>query len=261
MASTSWRIAGIRRVEVRANEARALDEELESVRLAEWRDRILLLAGDLQDLATRDHDSNPRRAPEQVSDLPGRGRQELLQVVHHQKQRSMAQMLADRVGHRRLDLSRDREGIRDGRRDEPGIAHRGELHEPRPVAEQARDAPRQRDREPRLAGPARSRKGQQTRRQQQPRDLGQLLLPPDEGGDGLRKVRRRSLGPERPSVFGRARHDEPVDDTRLVEVAQRVKTLVGERGSGREPPPRTRSTVVSESTTWPPFAAAARRAA
>ncbi len=93
---------------------------------------------------------------------------------------------------------------------------------------------------------------------------GALLVATDEARDLAREVGRRFGRPERSGVVGGARHDEPVERQRIVEVLDGAQAVVDEHRVRRPASAKPAASALAsafDTTIWPPFAAAAMRAA
>ena len=131
-------------LEVGAHGTRSLDEQRDGivpgerfgwrqvarVRDAQRRDRILLLAPEVKDLAARRQDGQVGRGPEE----PTHHRcaiHDLLEVVGDEQQVQIAQVRLKELDDRPLRVLAETDGLGDGRRDQAGVADRRELHEDR----------------------------------------------------------------------------------------------------------------------------------
>ena len=128
----------------------------------------------------------------------------------------------------------DADRRRDPRRDEHRVADGLERHEEDAVREPVRDQGREGDRQARLAGPARSGEGQQSRALEQGLGLGQLVLATDE--------RRQLAGQVGRSRLARPRWREGGRQAVGVDLGQPLRPRSGRaagtprgRGAGRRP--------------------------
>ena len=173
------------------------------------RDRVLLLARDVEDGAARDDrlDAPARRAA-------GRRRSGAAAMTCSKLSRTSSRRLSrsqspsdSAIG--RALASVDAEGRRDPRRDEHRVADRFERHEEDPVGEVVGRPGRQLQRQPGLAGPARTGQRQQPGRGEQPGRLVELRVAPDERRQLDRQVVRP--GVERPERRERRRQAVGLD--------------------------------------------------
>ena len=110
---------GGRRLEVALDGARPRDEQFDRLVLDERRHGELVLAVDAERVPARDEQTEPGRCGEQRAERGGCG-VDLLEVVHEQERRPLAEMLGERLGgracpvlhpERRHDLGRDELGV------------------------------------------------------------------------------------------------------------------------------------------------------
>src|SRR5581483_7444162 len=194
-----------------------LAEELDAVPVGERRELEGTLAGDAQERAARHQQRQVRTRAEQPAES-GRGGDELLEVVEQDQDVPVADGRGDVVGAERgADLLRY----------ELGLPDRGERYEEDPVAvlvgAPVEHPPRQLEREPRLALPARADDGDQARAEERDRCVLELVLPPEERRDRRRQVRvRRRLqrGERFVSELEQADGAVEVTDPQLAEIVQ-----------------------------------------
>ena len=120
----------------------------------------------------------------------GRARDHVIAVVQQDQRAAIAQLIGERLDQRSAGCLPDAE---DGRH-RPGqrsLADRRQIDEPHAVGKQVDRLTCDLHRQPRLAAPAGPRQRQQPCVWQQPDELGDLLLAPDEAGERRRQVVRR----------------------------------------------------------------------
>ena len=120
-----------------------------------------------------------RRRGEDLADDAGAG-QDLLEVVEHEEQRPIGEIVDESLARRPAGDVAQAERGDDRRSHEVRVADRVERDEPDAIGEGARRTPGKLDCEARLAGPAGSEEGDQAVVGQQPLELGELALAPDE---------------------------------------------------------------------------------
>ena len=152
------------------------------VRDPERRDRVLLLAAEVQAGAAGHEDPELRRGGEEAGDDRG-GVLEVLEVVEHEEHVAIAQRVRDGVEERPFRGLADEERRRDRRRQQVGFRDRGELDEERPVAVSQEPLRRDLEREARLAGATRPGQRDEPGPVEERLDRGDLRLATDEGGE------------------------------------------------------------------------------
>ena len=151
------------------------------------RDRVFLLAGDVQGGPAGDHGLELGCRAQEVAD-ERRGRGHLLEVVEDEEQPPVAQPVRQRLG------DRARPGLGDAHRCRRSATARASGrgsargHEEDAVGKVVGDGRRELQRQPRLARPAGPGQGQQAGRGQEPRGLLELGCAPDERGQLGRQV-------------------------------------------------------------------------
>ena len=209
----------------------------------QWLEWVLALPSDPQRRSARHEHSQPVRGGEQRREV-GRSREQMLEVVHQQEQLFPAQVAEEVVT--------GRQGPSDLREHELGIGKTGEGNPEHSVRERADQLRRRLESE---AGLARS-PGARDRHQPRPLDeqsneLLQLLLPAQERGPSQWKIRRIERPKRRELVVS-----ELVEAFGRGQILQAMHSQITQIGA-----PSSRSCVVCEITTCPPWAAAAIRAA
>ena len=124
-------------------------------RRGQARDHVLLLARDAQHGPARDDDADPRAGADEGADV-GRSVDDLLEVVEQEQHPPLPDRAGDDVEGGRARALGDADRAGDRRQDEVGARDRLEGDEPDPVGVLVGRGGRQLEREPRLAGPARS---------------------------------------------------------------------------------------------------------
>ncbi len=124
------------------------------------RDRVLLLARDMEGGAARDDRGQVGAGPQQLGD-DGRRADHLLEVVEHEEHLPDADVLGQQLERGPAGRVRHAEDAADRGRDQGGLADRLEGHEPDAVREPVRHRGGQLEREPGLARSARSGQRQQ----------------------------------------------------------------------------------------------------
>ena len=196
------------------------------------RDRILLLARDVEDGPAGDDDLDRRGAAQELGDHRRRG-EDLLEVVEDEQQALVGEPFGEGVVDRACRALGDADRARDPRRDEHRVADRLERDEEHAVGEVVRGAGGQLQRQPGLARPARAGQRQETGRGQQAGRLVQLRVPTDERRELGRQVVRVRI--ERPE--GREGGRQPVtldleDADGRAQVLEAVLPEVPERDAG-----------------------------
>ncbi len=172
--------------------------------------------------STGDDDPQPGRAGEEIRDERRRGN-DLLEVVEHEEQGSSGREFADAMFHVAFHLLSNAQGGGYGGGDHrpiPGILERDEEGA---IGEIGQHALCRRQCQSCLAGAAGTRERDQSMLADEPGDLRQLPLPPDERGrrerqivgPGVQRSDRRELGLESldvelPDPFGRGQVLEPM---------------------------------------------------
>jgi hypothetical protein len=186
-------------------------------------DRVLVLAAQPKRLPTRDQHRELRAGREEVGDH-GRGRQDLLEVVEQQQDRSRPQVLLDGVHDRAVIDVPHAEDLRDGRRHERRVRDRGQLDQEHPMLEVVQEVGGDLEAQARLPRPARPRERHEPRAVlEQPADLGQLAFPPQQRGRVGGEIVGASVeGRERREVRCQVRDDDLEDALRLGQVLEAV---------------------------------------
>ena len=165
----------------------------------------------------------------------GDGADEVLAVVEEQEQLLGAQVVDERVERGLPGLRLDPQGAPDLRDHEICVAERRELDQPGAVALAIEAIRRSLQREPRLAGAAHADQRHQATGRQEPRDVRQLPLAPNERGDLEREVRgMRRGGAQRRELAPQSRRDELVDVLGPVQVAQPMLAQVDQLRTSEE---------------------------
>jgi hypothetical protein len=128
----------------------------------------------------------------------------LLEVVDHQQELLVAQALLHRLQDGASARLGDGKGPGHRRGDQGGIGHRRQVREEGAILERGEELGRDLEGQAGLAGATRAGQGEQPGLLQQRPDLGDLLLPADEGGElhrevagpGVQRPRRREVGRE-----------------------------------------------------------------
>jgi hypothetical protein len=232
----------VRDVEVRLDGAGALDEQGDGLELAELRERrqigrvgqperrnrVLLLARHVQD-ASAAHEDGKRRAAGQQGADSGSRIGHLLEVVEHQEDAFVADVVDEAIGRRPAASVGEPEGLGHRARHEVGRGDRRELDEEDSVGV-VRECPTGNlEAEPRLPGPSRTCERQEPAAGQELLDLLDLAVPAQEARHAGRQVvrnriqrrdrRKRGLQPrdhELPQSFRAIQVPEPM----LPEVTQ-----------------------------------------
>ena len=220
-----------------------------------------MLAGDAERRPRGHEQLQPRDRAEQVGD-EWRRVDDLLEVVEDEEGGAGSQPVHDHVAGGPAARFAEPEGARDLRGHEPGVAHRVEGDEEDAVREAVDRVAGHLDREPRLAGAARTGQRDEPVARQQPVDRDPFGVAPDERGElGRQRVRPRVDRAQRRELAAQPVGHQLVQVLRLLEVLEAVSS----RGRGtrsRPVPRRARATAhVPETSTWPPWATAAIRAA
>ena len=200
------------------------------------RHRQLLLAPQPQPGPAGDEDRQAGRGGEQLGDDRG-GLEHVLEVVEHQQQPPLPQVVDHGVAQRPLALLPHPQRRRDGRGHEGRVGQRRQVDEPDPVGEGVEQLGRRLQRQARLADAARPgqrqqpgpRAGSVRSRAEQRRRPRQLVSPTEErrrlgrevGQSTVERVERREGG-------GQAGGDQLGDALRPVEVPEAVLAEVQE---------------------------------
>jgi len=170
------------------------------------------------------------------------GLRHLLEVVHHEQEPPVAQMVGQGVGQGPPGDLGDPQGPGDRRRDQGGVGHRGQVDEEGAVAVLRPDPVGDLEGQAGLAGAAGPGEGEQPGPSQEPDRLGDLVLAADERGELLGQV--AGAGVERP---GRREVGLEPRDHQVMEVQGEVDVLeavlpqvtqgrpIGQ-GAGHQPP-------------------------
>jgi hypothetical protein len=183
-------------------------------RNGERRESDDVLARKRQHFAGRDHDAQLGCAIEPHVDRTPRPALDLLEVVQHEEAPSLACDRVPELGHGIAGTERDIEGLRHGTEDSFERARVGQIAEPDAAGPVAEPRPSVADREPRLAGAANAEEAHEPARRQRPMELGEIVVPPDEG-IALRREMARDLLNRHPEVV------LPNDTDRLRPVGRR----------------------------------------
>ncbi len=221
------------KLEVGAHGTRALDEErdrIEPGERLEWRqvarvgdaqrrDRILLLAPEVKDLAARRKDGQAGRGPEE----PTHHRcavHDLLEVVGDEQQVQIPQVRLKELDDWPLRVFAEADGLGDGRRDQARIADRSEFHEEGAARIFRSELLGNAKAEPCLAGPAGARQRHQPRTPHEVADFIDLSLAADEARHLGRQVGRSVKRARRREVVGQTRTGELRQALGLVEILE-----------------------------------------
>ena len=183
-------------------------KQLDCIRLGKWKDFVLGLASDPQQLAARDQQSQIRAGFDQRGQLGSR-LDHLLKVVEQEQERALADVLGKSVFRPQR--------LRDRLLNQLRITKRRQSDPEDAVLELGNEFCRGLDRQPRLARPPRAGQGHEARFFEQRGDLGFLAFPADERARRPRQVRVRDRS-QRRELPG----SELEDPDRLVEVLQPV---------------------------------------
>jgi hypothetical protein len=169
-------------VEIRLNGPRARQKEGDALVACKGRDRVLLLAAQVQSLTARHEHAEPRTRHQHVRETRRRG-DHVLEVVEEQQEA----LVTDVVGEVALGAER----LCGGREHELGVAERSERHPPDASGVVVGGRPRCLERKPRLAAATGSSEGDEARAQvgDQPGDVRQLTGAAEEGRRRNRQVR------------------------------------------------------------------------
>ena len=261
----------VRHLEVGPDGTRTLDEQPRRVRLQERlrcrrsggkpqrRDGILALARDMERLAARDQERQARARRHKLEDRAGGGR-DLLEVVHQEQCLSFAELRLQRLRERHRWCLFHADHARDLGQDEAGVGDHRKLDGERAVVELVHEVCCDLHRKARLARAAGTGQGHEPHVvvAYEPADRVELLVPADERRRLRRQIRASAL--ERPQgreLRRQAGDEELVQALRPAQVFEPVLAEVAEAQAVHG----NSSRVVSETSTWPPCAAPAMRAA
>ena len=202
--------------------------------------------------AGRDH-LDRRRGGEDLAD-DARAGEDLFEVVEHEEQRPIGEIVEESLSRRSAGDVAQAERGDDRRSDEVRVGDRIERDEPDAIGKGGSRAPGKLDRQARLAGPAGSQEGDEAVVRQQPLELDELALAPDEARHPRREVGRLDVdGPDR---WERPRADRrsSADSSRSGSTSPRRRCRRGRGG-------RRRRGARDASAPWsPPTAGPGRRA-
>jgi hypothetical protein len=215
--------------------------EVRRVGHGQRRDEVLALPVDPQGAAARHEHDELRGCAQQLAHQRG-GIGELLEVVQDEEEPPATKVLAE-GGHRvQAAAVGEAELMGDRSRDELRVPDGAERHEEDPIGEGVCHAGGHLERQPGLAGPARSGEREEPRLADERRHLAELALAAQEAGDLRGQVVRRGIErPERREVRREAGNDELLDVLRSREVLQPSLAEVterhpfGQRGLGEDP--------------------------
>jgi hypothetical protein len=202
----------------------ALGEQRDSVAARQWGDVVLLLPRDVQGLSAGHDHLQPGTGDQQAGD-ERRGRDQVLEVVQQEQQLAVLELLSQALLQRLPAGLPDPECPGDGRPDQERVTDWGQRDEERAVAELVHQRVGGLEGEAGLARTPRAGERQQPRRllPEQPSDLDQLPLPPDQHGQLGRQVGRPMIQTAHRREVGRqARHDHLEQSLRLGEVLKSV---------------------------------------
>jgi hypothetical protein len=189
----------------------------------EWRDREFVLAIQVERNTAGYQGSHRRRVAEQGFQDTRARIDDLLEIVQHDEELLLAQVLQKAVERRASCIGPGAKDCRDLLRHELVIGQGGEVDKEHPVAKSGEALRRNLQPEPRFTRAARTGQGDDTVCGQQLRDPRDLVLSADEPG----QLRRQIVGPrvERPrrrEVLIQGLDDELMQAFRLQEVLQAV---------------------------------------
>jgi hypothetical protein len=167
------------------------------------RHHVLLLAPQRQRDAGGDHRLQRRGRGEELLERRAR-RRHLFEVVDHQQQLLVAEVVLHGLEDGAPGHLRDPHGPRHRRGNQGGIGHRRQVHEDHAVLELGEQLRGDLEGQPGLAGAPGAGEGEQAGPAEEPPDLGDLLLPAHERGElhgevvppGVQRPGRRELGRE-----------------------------------------------------------------
>ena len=139
-------------------------------------------------LSRRRQDPGDVGAGEDLPDRRRGRREDVLAVVDQDEQPASGHCLGDRVDDASIALRGDAQGGGDRVGDRVGVAHGGQLDQPRAVRELVGELRADREGESGLADASHAAEGDELTGADQRRQLGQHLGAPDEGGGGARQV-------------------------------------------------------------------------
>ena len=204
-----------------ADEARPVEEQLDTRRPRRAADGVFAFARDPQPLATRDEDAQPGRETEELGDVGRRLGQELFEVVEDEQRDERLEVCLERPHDRDARLLGDRRGPS---RSCPGRGRDRGPERGRRTRSRPGSGPRP---PPRGAGrgascPCRRARSRVSRRvsPRVRRERVELVLAPDEVGRRRRQVGRGVDRPQRRARRRRRRHDEPVERQRDLEILE-----------------------------------------
>jgi hypothetical protein len=165
-----------------------------------------------------------------------RSAHEVLEIIQHEQDSPLAQMLDHGIEDRLLRVCRDGECLRDRRDDECGIDDGRERDVYHTIAELRAAARRRLDRERGLARSARTGQRQQTHIivPQQRLELRQIVVAADQAQctRGQVRARRATHAPERRERLLQTRGNDLIQMLRLQEILERVLPQVEQRNAG-----------------------------
>ena len=242
---------GRRRGEGRIERAGARSEQFDAVAPVERRHGPDVLALELESLAARHEHLDTFRAAQGSDVCCDRG-EEVLRVVEEQEPPRPGEPLDERFGERARRLRPNVERVRDRLQHGPRVTEGRQRHPRRPVGERLGRLGRRLQRQAclaRAAGAGQRHEADVVARDER-RDLAELLYAPEERRRRDREVRpverlerRKAFVAELPDPFRGSQVFQAV----LAEISQPVRVDLRTRGG--------------ESSTWPPWPAAAIRAA
>ncbi len=193
------------------------------------------LAGDPQRLAAGGQDAQARAGPQQRVRELGTRLDQVLAVVQHQQRRPSLEMLDQQVGRIAVRALPQPQRRRHGPRDQPGVAGRGQLHQPDAIPERLQQLGGGLERQAGLAGAARADQGHEPALLEPLLDLVKLAPAPHEagqlagqvGGERRQRADRRELG-RQPRV------DNLENPKRLGDVPEPMVAQIAQLRAGRQ---------------------------
>ena len=195
---------------------RALHEERHCRRLVERRNPPRDLPGDTERLTARRHDVQVRDANEERVEHACGPVEHLLAVVEDEQRLAAAQLLHQGVDQRAVALLTQADRLGDGRGDEFGIPHRGEVDPPHPAGMTIGGFGGALEREPRLSAAPGAGQRDQPVVLDELGELGELRLAGDERRQLHRQVVRECVQ--------REQRREPIREIRVTQLPHPLRT-------------------------------------
>ena len=210
--------------------------QLLRIRRLERRNGILLLSSEREHDARGDDDLQSGRLGQELLERRG-GLHDLFEVVHHQQELLVAEIILHSLEDGSPGHLGDAERPCQRRRHQVRIGDRGEVHEEAAVLELREHLRGDPEGQPRLSGPPGPRQGEEAGPAEKPARLGDLSLAADErreldrqiGGPGIERSRRWEVRFET--------LDHQIEEVlRMIQVLQPVPSKIPDPDTGREGP-------------------------